>query len=401
MSARRGAIPTASAIRLSLARRVTINTMTAGERVFVDLLPDSWSGPPPALPPEVIRELAERARAAERALRVQRAVDGGEEAPADPRPRLGAADLRPFRLRDARRRRRLLGAERAEAHAVRSTPCSISTWPTPRSPRRRTSPRSTRRSMAIQSAVEISLIGDVDVHSFREDKNYMSTSRFQQPTSRPRNCLSRTPRMLRRQRPPRPAAGMAAARNAAPQSNPRRRGRSEASRAADRRNWLAEASAKHRDQAGDARQKPPTARRDGKAGGNRPAKRRLCGDEGGRPPCRRQRQRCRLQWPPMPAAASPVAPQPPAASRRRQYGFGQRQPRQRRPASDLRLRRRHAGGDVSPRRYGLAGVRYHQAARYRADPQPMAARSSPKSACCRWTRGRRSASGSTARKCRR
>src|SRR6202451_1751881 len=70
-SARRD--PDGSAIRLSLARRVTINTMTAGERIFVDLLPDTWKGPPPSLPPEVIRELAERARAAERALRQQRA----------------------------------------------------------------------------------------------------------------------------------------------------------------------------------------------------------------------------------------------------------------------------------------------------------------------------------------
>ena len=65
-SARRD--PDGSAIRLSLARRVTINTMTAGERVFVDLLPDGWNGPPPSLPLEVIRELAERARTAERAL---------------------------------------------------------------------------------------------------------------------------------------------------------------------------------------------------------------------------------------------------------------------------------------------------------------------------------------------
>ena len=37
-SARRD--PDGSAIRLSLARRVTVNTMSAGERVFVDLLPD-------------------------------------------------------------------------------------------------------------------------------------------------------------------------------------------------------------------------------------------------------------------------------------------------------------------------------------------------------------------------
>ena len=72
-SARRD--PDGSAIRLSLARRVTVNAMTAGERIFVDLLPDSWSGLPPSLPQEVIRELSERARVAERALRQQRAAE--------------------------------------------------------------------------------------------------------------------------------------------------------------------------------------------------------------------------------------------------------------------------------------------------------------------------------------
>src|ERR1700736_2731207 len=66
-SARRD--PDGMAIRLSLARRATVNTMTAGERIFVDFLPDSWTGPPPSLPAEVIRELSERARVAERALR--------------------------------------------------------------------------------------------------------------------------------------------------------------------------------------------------------------------------------------------------------------------------------------------------------------------------------------------
>ena len=59
-SARRD--PDGSAIRLSLARRATVNSMTAGERIFVDFLPDSWTGPPPSLPSEVIRELSERAR---------------------------------------------------------------------------------------------------------------------------------------------------------------------------------------------------------------------------------------------------------------------------------------------------------------------------------------------------
>ena len=47
-SARRD--PDGTAIRLSLARRATVNTMTAGERIFIDFLPDGWTGPPPSLP---------------------------------------------------------------------------------------------------------------------------------------------------------------------------------------------------------------------------------------------------------------------------------------------------------------------------------------------------------------
>src|SRR6201986_5579165 len=46
--------------------------MAAGERTFIDFLPDSWTGPPPSLPIEVVRELAERPRAGEKARRLQR-----------------------------------------------------------------------------------------------------------------------------------------------------------------------------------------------------------------------------------------------------------------------------------------------------------------------------------------
>ncbi|GLR98326.1 hypothetical protein GCM10007858_59680 [Bradyrhizobium liaoningense] len=78
-SARRD--PDGSAIRLSLARRVTVNTMNAGERTFVDLLPEGWKGPPPSLPMDVVKELAERARVAERALRAQRAAAEARKRP--------------------------------------------------------------------------------------------------------------------------------------------------------------------------------------------------------------------------------------------------------------------------------------------------------------------------------
>ncbi|MGA3309533.1 MAG: tetratricopeptide repeat protein [Xanthobacteraceae bacterium] len=63
--------PNGQAVRLALARKVTVNSMSAGEKFFVDLLPDTWSGAPPGLPQQVIEELARRARAAERLARLE------------------------------------------------------------------------------------------------------------------------------------------------------------------------------------------------------------------------------------------------------------------------------------------------------------------------------------------
>ncbi|NWG23371.1 MAG: tetratricopeptide repeat protein, partial [Pseudorhodoplanes sp.] len=65
--------PDGRGLRIALARKVTLNSMAAGDRIFLDLLPESWSGPPPGLPQEVIEELARRARDAEKLLRAQRA----------------------------------------------------------------------------------------------------------------------------------------------------------------------------------------------------------------------------------------------------------------------------------------------------------------------------------------
>jgi tetratricopeptide (TPR) repeat protein len=64
--------PDGKAIRLALARKVTMNSMAAGERLFVDLLPEGWAGLPPGLPRDVIEELARRARDAEKRVRQQR-----------------------------------------------------------------------------------------------------------------------------------------------------------------------------------------------------------------------------------------------------------------------------------------------------------------------------------------
>src|ERR1700728_4826422 len=64
--------PDGKAVRMALARPVTVNTMSAGEKLFVDLLPDTWSGVPPGLPQDVVDDLARRARAADLMLQRQR-----------------------------------------------------------------------------------------------------------------------------------------------------------------------------------------------------------------------------------------------------------------------------------------------------------------------------------------
>lgn len=57
--------PDGTAIRIALARKVKVNTITAGERFYVDLLPENWTGMLPGLPQEVVDDLARRAREAE------------------------------------------------------------------------------------------------------------------------------------------------------------------------------------------------------------------------------------------------------------------------------------------------------------------------------------------------
>jgi len=61
--------PDGTAVRLALTRKVTVNSMAAGERLFVDLLPDGWVGMPPGVPQDVVDELARRARDAEKKAR--------------------------------------------------------------------------------------------------------------------------------------------------------------------------------------------------------------------------------------------------------------------------------------------------------------------------------------------
>jgi tetratricopeptide (TPR) repeat protein len=63
--------PDGMGIRIALARKVRVNSMVAGERLFVDLLPEPWAGVLPGLPQDVVEELARRARDAEKRARQQ------------------------------------------------------------------------------------------------------------------------------------------------------------------------------------------------------------------------------------------------------------------------------------------------------------------------------------------
>lgn len=58
--------PDGLALRLGLARAVRVNTMEAGETLFIDFLPTGWQGFPPPLPEDVVTQLAQRAQQAAR-----------------------------------------------------------------------------------------------------------------------------------------------------------------------------------------------------------------------------------------------------------------------------------------------------------------------------------------------
>ncbi|MDP3076052.1 tetratricopeptide repeat protein [Bradyrhizobium sp.] len=202
--------PDGSAIRLSLSRKVTVNTMTAGERVFVDLLPDTWSGQPPALPAEVVRELSERARVAERALRQQRAAAAAQKRP----PIRVRASVQPtfvrfvFEMPDGISVSSVLNDQRLSllfnaalsfdlADAKLALPSNIASIG--------------QKIERETSMVEVVLIGDVDVRSFREEKNYIIDVAFQQADKAQRSPVADVLQA--------PAAAAAPARPAAPSAS--------------------------------------------------------------------------------------------------------------------------------------------------------------------------------------
>jgi tetratricopeptide (TPR) repeat protein len=164
--------PDGKAVRIALNRRVTMNSMVAGDRLFVDLLPDGWSGLPPGLPREVIEELARRARDAEKRLRQERPPEAERKIPLVrvriasqptftryvfqlPEPTSVAADNRKDRL--SLTFNGMLNFDLADAKAA--LPASL---------------QSIDSELDQDTAVvRFTYRGKVDVRTFREDNNYV------------------------------------------------------------------------------------------------------------------------------------------------------------------------------------------------------------------------------------
>jgi hypothetical protein len=56
--------PDGKGIRIGLRTGFNLNRLEAGEKLYIDLMPLNWQGLPPALPPEIVAQLADRAKKA-------------------------------------------------------------------------------------------------------------------------------------------------------------------------------------------------------------------------------------------------------------------------------------------------------------------------------------------------
>src|SRR5690606_20508578 len=74
--------PDLGGVRFALRTSLNFNSIEAGEKLFIDLLPLAWQGLPPGLPQEAIDELAERARLA--AIEAERRRKARDVAELDP-----------------------------------------------------------------------------------------------------------------------------------------------------------------------------------------------------------------------------------------------------------------------------------------------------------------------------
>lgn len=67
--------PDMTGIRMGLRGPLQVNTIDAGEQLFIDFLPPDWVGLPPGLPPETVARLAQRAEEAARLAEERRRAE--------------------------------------------------------------------------------------------------------------------------------------------------------------------------------------------------------------------------------------------------------------------------------------------------------------------------------------
>ena len=164
--------PDGMAVRMALSQKVRVNSMMAGERLFVDLLPQSWTGMPPGLPQEVVEELAKRARDAERKERQQRLLAKQRQTPlvrvrVSHQPTFSRyvfelTELVPIATERAKDRLKVIFEESLRfdlADAKALLPPTIEVI--------------TSEIGEEQTTVSFGFIGKVDVRTFREDNNYV------------------------------------------------------------------------------------------------------------------------------------------------------------------------------------------------------------------------------------
>src|SRR5204862_7786628 len=152
--------------------KVTPNVMAAGERLFVDLLPESWKGMPPGLPADVVKELAERARAAEQQLREQRLAATARKKP----PLRVKASHQPtfvryvFDLPDGTGVSTILNSDQLTLNFTSNVAFDLADAQIADA----TNVAAIRQKIdGDMTVVSIDLVGNVDVHSFSEEKTYV------------------------------------------------------------------------------------------------------------------------------------------------------------------------------------------------------------------------------------
>ena len=345
--------PDGSAVRLALNRKVTVNSMAAGEKLFVDLLPEGWTGLPPGLPQEVVEELARRAREAEKKARAQQQRRAQQRALPPVRVRVG---VQPTFTRYTFGLPALIAVstERNDDKMTMTFEAPLrfdladvqAALPPMIAADRGAGGRGQRRWCVSSSSARWTC-----ARSARTTITSSTSSRSRRaPKRRSANCgrrrLAAIARRAEQRRAPAPAAGCrdaAPRRRAAeaPAGKPPSRSAAQAAEPADRR---------------PAEPKPAASRRRSRRAEARPSR---------RTPRRRAAVRRRAAEP-IPArdgartrSRAPADPAAPVVVDVRRQGEAR--------AADLPVRRADAGRDVPARRHDLAGVRQPGADRHRQD----------------------------------